>query len=66
MFHSASLEGYSSSINQAVDVLSDNLRSAAERGEVVDMWRQLGRMTMQVGQPCWRQLWGVGASCAAL
>ena len=52
MFHSASLEGYTSSINKAVDVLSDNLHSAAERGEVVDMWRQLGKMTMQVGQPC--------------
>ncbi len=52
MFHTASLEGYTSSINKAVDVLSDNLQSAAERGEVVDMWRQLGKMTMQVGQPC--------------
>ena len=52
MFHSASLEGYTGSINKAVDVLSDNLQSAAERGEVVDMWRQLGKMTMQVGQPC--------------
>eukprot|EP00891_Asterochloris_glomerata_P000140 jgi/Astpho2/140/Aster-04605 len=47
MFHTASLEGYTSSINKAVDVLSDNLQSAAERGEVVDMWRQLGKMTMQ-------------------
>ena len=52
MFHSVSLEGYTSSINKAVDVLSDNLHSSAERGEVVDMWRQLGKMTMQVRQPC--------------
>ena len=56
MFHSASLEGYTSSINKAVDVLSDNLQSAAEQGEVVDMWRQLGKMTMQVGRPCWHLL----------
>ena len=56
MFHSASLEGYTSSINKAVEVLSDNLHSAAEQGEVVDMWRQLGKMTMQVGRPCWHLL----------
>ncbi len=48
MFHSHHLATYGETINQAVDNLSVNLDKIAESGEQVDMFRQLGRMTMQV------------------
>ena len=48
MFHSTHLNAYSETINQAVDDLTVNLDKIAEAGEEVDIFRQLGRMTMQV------------------
>ena len=48
MFHSTHLNAYSETINQAVDDLAVNLDKIAEAGEEVDIFRQLGRMTMQV------------------
>ena len=48
MFHSTHLNAYSETINQAVDDLAVNLDKIAKAGEEVDIFRQLGRMTMQV------------------
>ena len=48
MFHSTHLNTYAETINQAVDNLAVNLDKIAEAGEEVDIFRQLGRMTMQV------------------
>ena len=48
MFHSHHLATYAETINQAVDDVIMNLDQLAESGEQVDMFRQLGRMTMQV------------------
>lgn len=48
MFHSHHLATYAETINQAVDDVIVNLDQLAESGEQVDMFRQLGRMTMQV------------------
>ena len=48
MFHSHHLVSYAETINQAVDDFIVNLDQIAESGEEVDMFRQLGRMTMQV------------------
>lgn len=48
MFHSTHLHTYADTINQAVDDLAVNLDRIAEAGEEVDIFRQLGRMTMQV------------------
>ena len=48
MFHSTHLNTYAETINQAVDDLAVNLDKIAEAGEEVDIFRQLGRMTMQV------------------
>ena len=48
MFHSTHLNTYAETINQAVDDLTVNLDKIAEAGEEVDIFRQLGRMTMQV------------------
>ena len=48
MFHSTNLSTYAETINQAVDALEVNLATAAKSGEQVDVFRQLGRMTMQV------------------
>ena len=48
MFHSTHLNTYTETINQAVDDLAVNLDKVAEAGEEVDIFRQLGRMTMQV------------------
>lgn len=48
MFHSQHLATYGQTINQAVDDFIVNLDKLAESGEQVDMFRQLGRMTMQV------------------
>ena len=49
MFHSASLATYDSLINTALDDLLRNLDAFAAQGQMVDMHRQLGKMTMQVG-----------------
>ena len=48
MFHSNHLATYAETINKAVDDSIANLDKFAESGEQVDMFRQLGRMTMQV------------------
>eukprot|EP00891_Asterochloris_glomerata_P000149 jgi/Astpho2/149/Aster-04614 len=48
MFHSASLATYDSLINTALDDLLRNLDAFAAQGQMVDMHRQLGKMTMQV------------------
>ena len=48
MFHSTHLTTYAETINQAVDDLAVNLDKIAEAGEEVDIFRQLGRLTMQV------------------
>ncbi|KAL3139154.1 hypothetical protein ABBQ32_005938 [Trebouxia sp. C0010 RCD-2024] len=48
MFHSTHLTAYADTINQAVDDFAVNLDKIAEAGEEVDMFRQLGRLTMQV------------------
>ena len=48
MFHSTHLNTYAETINQAVDDFVVNLDKLAEAGEEVDIFRQLGRMTMQV------------------
>lgn len=48
MFHSSHLDTYAGTINKALDDFSVNLDAFAKSGEQVDMFRQLGRMTMQV------------------
>ena len=62
MFHSASLATYDALINTALDDLLRNLDAFAARGQMVDMHRQLGNMTMQVGcasEPCFLLVRGV-------
>ena len=51
MFHSASLATYDPVINTALDDLLRNLDAVAAQGQLVDMHRLLGNMTMQVGCP---------------
>lgn len=48
MFHSTHLNTYAGTINKALDDFTVNLDGFAKSGEQVDMFRQLGRMTMQV------------------
>ncbi|KAK9820625.1 hypothetical protein WJX72_012453 [[Myrmecia] bisecta] len=48
LFHTSSLVSYDPIMNQALDTLLANLEAPAASGEPVDMWNQLGRMTMQV------------------
>ena len=48
MFHSANLATYASTINSAVDVLIAKLHEAAKSGQEVNIFQQLGRLTMQV------------------
>ena len=48
MFHSSHLTTYAGTINKALDDFTVNLDGFAKTGEQVDMFRQLGRMTMQV------------------
>ena len=48
MFHSTHLNTYAGTINKALDDFTVNLDGFAQSGEQVDMFRQLGRMTMQV------------------
>ena len=69
MFHSASLASYDSLINAAVDDLLRNLDALAAQGQLVDMHRQLGNMTMQVGrpasEPCFRLVMGLTSYCCS-
>lgn len=48
MFHSSHLDTYAGTINKALDDFSVNLDGFAKTGDQVDIFRQLGRMTMQV------------------
>ncbi len=48
MFHSDQLTGYAGTINKAVDALIVNLNAIAKIGKEVNIFKQLGQMTMQV------------------
>lgn len=48
MFHSENLSAYAGTINKAVDELSTNLSEVAKSGKEVNIFTQLGQMTMQV------------------
>ena len=48
MFHSDSLSAYAGTINKAVDALISNLTAVAKSGKEVNIFTQLGQMTMQV------------------
>ena len=69
MFHSASLATYDALINTALDDLLHNLDAFAAQGQLVDMHRQLGNMTMQVGGPaselCFLLVMGLASSCCS-
>ena len=69
MFHSASLAAYDSVINTALDDLMHNLDALAAQGPLVDMHRQLGNMTMQVGgpasEPCFWPVMGLTWYCCS-
>ncbi|DBA94172.1 hypothetical protein WJX77_003365 [Trebouxia sp. C0004] len=48
MFHSENLSAYAGTINKAVDELMTNLSTVAKSGKEVNIFSQLGQMTMQV------------------
>jgi len=48
MFHSENLSAYAGTINKAVDELITNLITVAKSGKEVNIFTQLGQMTMQV------------------
>ena len=48
MFHSDSLSAYAGTINKAVDALISNLTAVTKSGKEVNIFTQLGQMTMQV------------------
>ena len=48
MFHSENLSAYAGTINKAVDELITNLSTVAKSGKEVNIFTQLGQMTMQV------------------
>ena len=48
MFHSSHLQEYGNTINTAVDALIVNLDQLAGTGKQTDIYRHLGRLTMQV------------------
>ena len=48
MFHTKCLQTYAGTINSAVDALMVNLDQYAKTGEQTDIYRHLGRLTMQV------------------
>ncbi len=48
MFHSENLSAYAGTINKAVDELITNLSAVAKSGKEVNIFTQLGQMTMQV------------------
>jgi len=48
MFHSENLSAYAGTINKAVDELITNLSAAAKSSKEVNIFTQLGQMTMQV------------------
>ena len=48
MFHTNHLHGYADTINTAVDALIVNLDDFGRNGKQTDIYRHLGRLTMQV------------------
>ncbi len=46
MFHSENLSAYAGTINKAVDELITNLSAAAKSSKEVNIFTQLGQMTM--------------------
>ena len=48
MIHTKCLQTYAGTINSAVDALMANLDQYAKTGEQTDIYRHLGRLTMQV------------------
>ena len=69
MFHSASLATYDSVINTALDDLLRNLDAFAAQGQMVNMSRQLGNLTMQVSCPvselCFLLVLGLTSYCCS-
>eukprot|EP00775_Hariotina_reticulata_P006333 gene6333-6567_t len=47
-FQSGSLEGYCDLMDSCAAHLAERLKKQGESGQVVEMWRELGRMTLQV------------------
>jgi len=47
-FSSTSLEGYSTLMDGCAVKLCNLLEPVAEEGTVIDMWREIGKMTMSV------------------
>jgi hypothetical protein len=47
-FQSGSLEGYCDLMDSCATQLAERLKKLGESGQVVEMWRELGRMTLQV------------------
>lgn len=47
-FHTGSLAQYADLMDECAQHLSGVLGTAADQGVEVDIWRQLGRMTLQV------------------
>lgn len=50
-FQSGSLEGYCDLMDSCAAHLAERLKKQGESGQVVEMWRELGRMTLQVVRP---------------
>lgn len=48
MFHTNHLHEYADTINTAVDALTVNLDDFGRNGKQTDIYRHLGRLTMQV------------------
>jgi len=47
-FHAHSLQRYSALMHASAERLVGRLGAAADGGEVVDIWRELGKMTLEV------------------
>eukprot|EP00884_Botryococcus_braunii_P012923 jgi/Botrbrau1/21631/Bobra.43_1s0033.1 len=52
MFYSASLEGYAREMSASAEILTRRLAAFAAQGQVIDMRRVLGQMTMDVVGTC--------------
>ena len=42
-------QSYTAFMSQCVDQLADSLERPCQAGQAVDIWRELGKMTLQVG-----------------
>lgn len=47
-FHPESLAGYSTLMWEATEKLTQRLRHLSTRGEAVDIWREIGSLTMEI------------------